>query len=83
MRSPAPPELAAGRSIADWDLAPLTFYVALPSMLRETLTLDRDVTVGKVKEIIEFLTLIGAGAAPLPLRNPGVQKTAGRHQDSA
>jgi UDP-N-acetylglucosamine 2-epimerase len=58
MRSPAPPELAAGSSIADWDLVPLTFYVALPSMLRETLTLDRDVTVGKVKEIIEFLTLI-------------------------
>lgn len=58
MRSPAPPELAAGSSIADWDLVPLTFYVALPSMLRETLTLDRDVTVGNVKEIIEFLTLI-------------------------
>ena len=42
--------------MGDW--LPVTVYVALPSMLRETLTLHRDVTVGKVKETIEFLTSI-------------------------
>ena len=42
--------------MCDW--LPVTVYVALPSMLRETLTLNRDVTVGKVKEMIQFLTSI-------------------------
>jgi hypothetical protein len=54
----------------DWDWVPLTFFVVLPTMLREKLTLEREVTVGKVKEIIEFLNPVScAGSAPIPLRH--------------
>lgn len=39
----------------DWDWIPITFFVVLPTMLREEFTMTREVTVGKVKERIEFL----------------------------
>ena len=41
--------------MSDWDWIPITCFVVLPNMLREKLTLEREVTVGKVKEMIEFI----------------------------
>jgi hypothetical protein len=57
MSNPAPPERAAAdiSMLSDWDWVPFKVYVVLPNMLREEFTLNRDVTVGKVKEMIEFI----------------------------
>lgn len=53
-----PAAMSAAAAADQWDFVPLVFYVALPTMIRETITLNKNLTVRTLKELLEFLTRI-------------------------